>query len=212
MRPWIIECKSETDMNNWVTAIKTRILKYTPVSSPSSLLFSPTLSPKHSSQTTVNSIDSLIVPAAAAPEFYRMPTLPLRCTNLTKEEVKKDSLLMRRNKKLAPIVTLSSPLPQQQQLYSDVSLSSAASSCSSALPSPTGAVLGPLLISPSIIDRYSPYNGSSKKSNSSNMTDSYSNTNGAHPCRYQENADCDTMSLESSSSPTYLMYKKKFRL
>jgi hypothetical protein len=194
MRPWIIECKSEIDMDSWVAAIKTRIMKYTPASSPSSLLFSPAISPKQSNRNTVNSIDSLVIAAAAAaPEFYRMPALPLRCTNLTKEESKKDSLLMRRNKKLAPIVTLSSPMLQHP---SDVSLSSASSSSwSSSLPSPTGAVL----ISPGIIDRYSQY----KKSNIS------SNTKGAH---HQQDIDCDTISLESSSSPTYLMYKKKFRL
>jgi hypothetical protein len=181
LRPWIIECKSEMDMDNWVAAIKTRIMKYTPVSSPSSLIFSPALSPKQSNRSTIQSIDSLVV---AAPEFYRMPALPLRCTNLTKEEAKKDSLLMRRNKKLAPIVTLSSPQ------HNDVPLSSA-SSCSSLIPSPTGAVLGPLLNSPCNYSR-------------SNISTTSNNTKGEQ--------ECDTLSLESSSSPTYLMYKKKFRL
>ncbi|GAN07955.1 hypothetical protein MAM1_0183c07460 [Mucor ambiguus] len=203
LRPWIIECKSETDMEMWLSAIKNRINKYSPVSSP---LLQPTSQRQRT--TSMASVSSIIM---ASPEVYRMPALPLRCTNMNwgeQDESRKESLLARRNKKLAPIVTqpssssssiTCSPQPSLP-LYSG---SLSAVSSSSTLPSPTGAVLGcSFLISPGIIDRYSTY--PSKENNSNNEPV-------LRVGRQKENKQCDTMSLESSS-PTYLMYKKRFHL
>ncbi|CAO0789657.1 unnamed protein product [Mucor circinelloides] len=200
LRPWIIECKSEIDMEMWMAAIKSRINKYSPASSP--LLLPPTQTKRI---VSIASVDSVIM---ASPEVYRMPVLPLRCTNMIwGEEIgesRKESLLARRNKKLAPIVTrpssssssiTCSPQPSLP-LYSG---SLSAISSSSTLPSPTGAVLGcSLLISPGIIDRYSNY---TNKENNNNQA----------ALRVESQEECDTISLESSS-PTYLMYKKRFHL
>ncbi|KAF1797912.1 hypothetical protein V8B55DRAFT_1549991 [Mucor lusitanicus] len=210
LRPWIIECKSEMDMEMWVSAIKSRISKYSPASSP---LLRPTA--QHAPRTaSVASVNSIIM---ASPEVYRMPALPLRCTNMIwgdeQDESAKESLLARRNKKLAPIVTQPSPSssssitcsPQPPlPLYSG---SLSAMSSSSTLPSPTGAVLGcSLLISPGIIDRYSNY----PTSNSSKQTTGL-RVEDEHHHQQEGSKQCDTMSLESSS-PTYLMYKKRFHL
>ncbi|KAK4517661.1 pre-60S ribosomal particles component [Mucor velutinosus] len=202
LRPWIIECKSEVDMEMWVSAIKNRINKYSPASSP---LLRPT-SQTHR-VTSVASVNSIIM---ASPEVYRMPALPLRCTNMSwgEDESRKRSLLARRNKKLAPIVTQSTSSsssmtcsPQPPLPLHSGSLS--AMSSSSTLPSPTGAVLGcSLLISPGIIDRYSNY--SNKENNGKNQTV-------LRVDHQKKDKQCDAMSLESSS-PTYLMYKKRFHL
>jgi hypothetical protein len=186
-RPWIIECKSEMDMENWISAIQSRIDKYnnSTSSSPNMMTTPPPPPPPPSSDRIVSSYSMM---NNTFPEFYRVATLPLRCTNLTldNEEVEeKESLLMRRKKKLAPIVT---------QMEEEVSYyQSPPSTCSSlSLISPTGAVLG-TLISPSIIDRYSQY-------------------------KHQTNSQTivipekETTRCESPSSPTYLMYKKKFHL
>ncbi|CAO3633026.1 unnamed protein product [Mucor fragilis] len=204
LRPWIIECKSEIDMEMWVSAIKSRISKYSPVSSP---LLRP--APQtHRSTISIASVSSIVM---TSPEVYRMPALPLRCTNMVwegeQDESRKESLLARRNKKLAPIVTqpssssssiTCSPQPSLP-LYSG---SLSAMSSSSTLPSPTGAVLGcSLLISPGIIDRYSSYPSKETHTNQAVLRVDHQ----------EENKQCDAMSLESSS-PTYLMYKKRFHL
>ncbi|KAI9483139.1 MAG: hypothetical protein EXX96DRAFT_557008 [Benjaminiella poitrasii] len=189
MRPWIIECKTKRDMNTWISAIKQRILKYSPASTPTA--FSIPLSPKSpyqldTTESTLSLEDKAFI--AASPDVFRMPTLPLRCTNIN-QGVERDSLLVRRNKKLAPIVT---QLP----------ILSAHSSSSISLPSPTGAVLGPSsIISPGIINRYcyGRYQNESKSFVPKGVLG------------VQEEKECDTVSLESLS-PTYLMYKKRFHL
>lgn len=210
LRPWIIECKSEIDMESWVSAIKSRIIKYSPASSP--LLLhqqSPTKLLMTNRIVSTSSVNSTMV---ASPEVYRMPVLPLRCTNMIwgeEDDSTKESLLSRRNKKLTPIVTQSSssstcsPQPSLP-LYSG-SLSDISSS--STLPSPTGAVLGcSLLISPGIIDRYSNYTSKETNNNQTALV-----TQGVLGVEHQKKKQCDTISVESSS-PTYLMYKKRFHL
>ncbi|KAI7895529.1 uncharacterized protein EV154DRAFT_599133 [Mucor mucedo] len=185
-RPWIIECKSETDMENWIAAIQSRITKYaSPSSSPSSspAILSPK-TPHETNSTRVVSIYSMV--NNVSPEIYRVAALPLRCTNLTFDDQEKESLLIRRNKKLAPIVT-------QQQ--AEAPQLSAYSSASSITPSPTGAVLGPL-ISPSIIERYSQYNHKSSRPLPIITKGVYN----------------DVREEDEPSSPTYLMYKKRFGL
>ncbi|KAL9559392.1 hypothetical protein MBANPS3_000467 [Mucor bainieri] len=194
LRPWIIECKSEIDMEMWVSAIKSRISKYSPASSPLLTPASQTLR-----TTSMASVNSIIM---ASPEVYRMPALPLRCTNMIwgeEDESKKESLLALTQPSSSSSSVTCSPQPPLP-LYSG---SLSAMSSSSTLPSPTGAVLGcSLLISPGIIDRYSNY--STKEDNNSNQTL-------LRVDHQEENKQCDTMSLESSS-PTYLMYKKRFHL
>lgn len=184
-RPWIIECKSEIDMENWISAIQSRIIKYaSPSSSTSS---SPSiLSPKtpHDNNST-RVVSTYSIMNNASPEVYRVAALPLRCTNLTFDEQEKESLLIRRNKKLAPIVT--------QQQHTESPQLSAYSSTSSITPSPTGAVLGPL-ITPSIIDRY------------------YNHKNTRPLPIITKGVYNDQIKEEEPSSPTYLMYKKRFHL
>lgn len=146
-------------MDLWVSSIQSRIMKY----------------------NDKPSVKSMII---ASPEVYRLPTLPLRCTNQPEQEEEQLSLLTRRKKSLAPILT--APLHNAPD----------AIIASPITPSPTGAILGcynynntsktainfTTLISPSIIDQYV-------------------------PCIKRQNAN-----NESPSSPTYLMYKKKFHL
>lgn len=217
-RPWIIECKSEVDMETWVSAIQSRINKYSPASSPLSLnLDSPAKPIMTSRVVSTASVNSITM---TSPEVYRMPALPLRCINMVRGEESEDdeeeqnsikqSLLSRRNKKLAPIITRPSCSancsPQSSlPLYSG---SLSAISSSSTLPSPTGAVLGSSqLISPGIIDRYSNY--VSKENIKNNQTPVV--TQGVVRVHHQEKKQSGTISLESSS-PTYLMYKKRFHL
>lgn len=181
-RPWIIECKTEVDMENWIAAIQSRITKYaSPASSPG--IQSPK-TPHDTSSTRVVSVYSIA--NNVSPEIYRVAALPLRCTNMTFDDQEKESLLSRRNKKLAPIVT-------QQQ--AEAPQLSAYSSASSITPSPTGAVLGSL-ISPSIIDRYSQYNHKNNRPLPIITKGVYN----------------DEIKEEEPSSPTYLKYKKRFGL
>ncbi|KAI9248339.1 hypothetical protein EDC94DRAFT_624998 [Helicostylum pulchrum] len=186
-RPWIIECKSEVDMESWVSAIQNRIKKYaSPTSSASSspAILSPKTPRPSETQHATRIISTYSIVNNTAPEFYRVTALPLRCTNLTFDEQEKESLLDRRNKKLAPIVT-------QQKVESPQPLSACFSSIT---PSPTGAVLGPL-ISPGIIGRYSQYN------------------NQNHPLPLMtKGASLPQQVKEEPSSPTYLLYKRKFHL
>ncbi|KAG1059757.1 hypothetical protein G6F42_028197 [Rhizopus arrhizus] len=63
LRPWIIECKSEIDMEMWMAAIKSRINKYSPASSP--LLLPPTQTKRIVSIASVNSV------IMASPEVYQ---------------------------------------------------------------------------------------------------------------------------------------------
>ncbi|CEP09337.1 hypothetical protein [Parasitella parasitica] len=211
LKPWIMECKSESDMETWICAIQSRIIKYSPAPSP--LLLhqkSPTKSNASNRNVSIASLDSVRM---TSPEVYRMPMLPLRCTNLIRgeeDDSTRESLLSRRNKKLAPIVTQSSsssficsPQPSLPLYSSSIS----AVSSTSTLPSPTGAVLGySLLISPGIIDRYSNYTSKDAGNNQAPLV-----SQGVLEVQHQEKKECDTISLESSS-PTYLMYKKRFRL
>ena len=131
-------------METWISAIQYRLFKHNNCSSGSSSIHSSLpSSPKTPNDRIVSHYS---IANITTPEFYRVATLPLRCTNLTlDDDEEKDSLLMRRRKKLAPIVT---------QHEKDILTPPPSSTVT---VSPTGAVLGTLLISPSIIDRYSQY-------------------------------------------------------
>lgn len=174
-------------MESWISAIQNRIKKYaSPTSSASSspAILSPKTPRPSETQHATRIISTYSIVNNTAPEFYRIAALPLRCTNLTFDEQEKESLLDRRNKKLAPIVT-------QQKVESPQPLSACFSSIT---PSPTGAVLGPL-ISPGIIGRYSQYN----------------NQNRPLPLM-TKGASLPQQVKEEPSSPTYLLYKRKFHL
>lgn len=195
VKPWIIECKSEIDMESWVAAIQYRINKYSSsIASPTIHIASPPKTPNTNETSNTRVVSSYSMINNTSPEFYRVATLPLRCTNLiSNDEDEKESLLMRRKKKLAPINT------QQQQEQQAQAIISPPSTCSSTgLISPTGAVLG-TLISPGIIDRYSQYN-KQQVSDDSRITQQ-----GDYIVHHQERS-------ESPSSPTYLKYKQKFHL
>lgn len=194
VKPWIIECKSQVDMESWISALQYRIDKYSSsIISPSIHIASPPKTP-NTNETHTRVVSSYSMMNNTCPEFYRVATLPLRCTNLlppSSDEDEKETLLMRRKKKLAPIVT-----QQQQEQEQQQAIISPPSTCSStSIISPTGAVLG-TLISPSIIDRYSQYN---------KQVSDESHTQGEESCMIKERC-------ESPSSPTYLKYKQKFHL
>lgn len=179
-------------MENWISAIQNRIKKYaSPISSTSSspAILSPKTPHQSETQNATRIVSTYSIMNNTSPEFYRVAALPLRCTNLTFDEEEKETLLIRRNKKLAPIVT-------RQNTESPQVFSACCSSTSSITPSPTGAVLGPL-ISPGIIGRYSQYNNQNN-----------------HPLPVMPKGVCHSQQIkeEEPSSPTYLMYKKKFHL
>lgn len=179
-------------MESWISAIQNRVKKYaSPISSTSSspAILSPKTPHQSETQTTTRVTSTYSILNNTSPEFYRVATLPLRCTNLTFNDEEKETLLHRRNKKLAPIVT-------HQKSESPQLPSASYSTTSSLTPSPTGAVLGPL-ISPGIIGRYSQYNNQNN-----------------HPLPMMTKGVCYQQQIkeEECSSPTYLMYKKKFHL
>lgn len=228
IRPWIIECKSQSDMETWIAAIQSRIAKYsTSIKSPchtsspaASLLLSPKINSAaapETSKSTPRIVSTCSIMNNVSPEVYRMPALPLRCTNLTSfdddEEEGKESLLSRRNKKLAPIITINRQQQEEivieEEEVAPQSSYSTSTLCSSTLPSPTGAVLGPL-ISPGIIDRYSQYNNKALMQSSSQPSLIISTKEALLYQQKQQQAEKEEG--EQSSSPTYLMYKKRFRL
>ncbi|CEI95936.1 hypothetical protein RMCBS344292_10110 [Rhizopus microsporus] len=168
-KPWIIACDSRHDMVKWMKAIE---YKMTPVS------------PIRIDERSIS------------PDVYRVPTLSLRCTNLTpQDQSKKVSLLKRRNKTLTPIIT--------QPLYQSIS-SSASTTVStidttystsptspkhSITPSPTGAVLCTCM---------------SFKESSKPISKT--------PFKKSLSLISPLQKYLSEVSPTYLTYKKRFRL
>ncbi|KAI8978611.1 hypothetical protein BDB01DRAFT_799416 [Pilobolus umbonatus] len=134
----------------------------------------------------VNSVCSYleIIPS---PDMYRLPTQSLRCTNLTENDY--PSLLSRRNKQLEPIVT------HDHQPQISLSTSTINSSSSSNNPSPTGAVLG----FSALTSQY----GSYHNNHGSKLDD--------HKYQSVTAQLKDDLSLDKFS-PTYLSYKKRFRL
>ncbi|KAI8889847.1 hypothetical protein K501DRAFT_328965 [Backusella circina FSU 941] len=129
-KPWIIDCGSDKVMEDWIFAIQSRIARY-PLKSmslpntPNPLLLNIVMK-KTNSYCSMQQVKS--------PEVYRLPTLPLRCTNLDSEtgdhSSKASSLLSRRNMELTPLVIL------------DSEVSCCSTSPIITTPSPTGAVIG----------------------------------------------------------------------
>ncbi|KAG1438668.1 hypothetical protein G6F56_012565 [Rhizopus delemar] len=148
-KPIVVQCKSESELNKWMRAIENRMVV--------------TQYPKCKTNSVFideSSIDS---------EIYRLPTQPLRCTNIDL------GLLERRRQKLSPI---------QTSLLSPVL--SGASSCSTT-PSPTGAVVGTL-----------PFEFTDQK--------------GSLAPQLLKKRVVPHEKEEEELSPTYLIYKMKFRL
>ncbi|KAI7903986.1 uncharacterized protein BX663DRAFT_560326 [Cokeromyces recurvatus] len=159
IKPWIIECKTEQDMNTWVLTIQHRI--------------------RRAYSSAVKMDDMLQI----------SKRWPLCCCTVSSSN--KKSLLARRNKKLTPIITMESIqyLPPPPPSSSSPCMSSTTNSSSKSILSSSSTVVDfSSVISPGIIERYYPYHQTKS---------------------YQEE---DAISLEESSSPTYLNYKKRFHL
>ncbi|KAI8087033.1 uncharacterized protein B0P05DRAFT_569938 [Gilbertella persicaria] len=207
IKPWVIECKNEFDMKNWLAAIKNRLKKNNEDKR------------SHRAASTISVTD-------ASPEMYRLPTLPLRCTNLESERtVKKEPLLSRRKQTLAPIVTdpsflfqpqltISPPILNQKRRRSSFLLPSSVSSAST-VPSPTGAVIGPLDIPHDDMSKpvkpslsYAQYVSSTILLDRIQQKDSYKQLVPQPSLQKGQQKECE-VSLES---PTFLTYKRRFRL
>jgi hypothetical protein len=94
-KSWVLDCSSQSDIETWFLNLKKRLDRIS---------------------------KSLCVENTTSSRLYREPTLPLRCVNIDKKEVKKASsaLLSRRNKELAPIRTdlYERPSPQSPSTLS----------------------------------------------------------------------------------------------
>ncbi|KAI8365855.1 hypothetical protein EDC96DRAFT_481215 [Choanephora cucurbitarum] len=251
IKPWVVECKNEFDMESWMSAIEERILRHSPTSS--------SFDKKLKRLPSVVSVNTII---ATSPAIYRSPVLPLRCINveLDIKEVaaEKESLLSRRKQTLPHIITdhtllrqqkylQAQPLPEQslpeqplllqplpeQQYPIDINLSPdqvfysqkrrrssfqvpSLISSSSTLPSPTGAVIGPVEVLDSFESKkfaktslISHYRSNDFLFSNQIQRDSYKPQSITQSC---SQSDFQKESDVSLDSPTFLMYKKRFHL
>ncbi|KAI8349405.1 hypothetical protein BD560DRAFT_410301 [Blakeslea trispora] len=249
-KPWVVECKNEFDMENWISAIEERILKHSSTTS--------SFDSKHKRLPSVVSVNTLV---AASPAIYRSPVLPLRCINVEEEVIKKEPLLSRRKQTLTPIITdhillqqqqqqpplpiqplpehplPERPLPEQslsEQCSAETSISPhqifynqkrrrssfqlpSVISSSSTLPSPTGAVIGPVEMFDYLDNRkiakasLFSHNQCSHYlfSERSQQRENYKIQLTTSPCSQSvRQKECEV----SLDSPTFLMYKKRFHL
>ncbi|OBZ81861.1 hypothetical protein A0J61_10090 [Choanephora cucurbitarum] len=255
IKPWIVECKDEFDMESWMSAIEERILKHSPTSS--------SFDKKLKRLPSVVSVNTII---ATSPAIYRSPVLPLRCINVELDikevTVEKKSLLSRRKQTLPHIITdhtllrqqkhqQAQPLPEQslpeqplslqplpeqlllEQYPVDINLSPdrvfysqkrrrssfqipSLISSSSTLPSPTGAVIGPVEVFDSFESKrfakaslISHYQSNDYLFSNQIQKDSYKLQPLTQSC---SQSDFQKESDVSLDSPTFLMYKKRFHL